>query len=272
MPAANDRLLANLTAVRGRIFDAAQAAGRNPDDVRLVAVTKYVDWSTTARLAALGQLDLGESRPQQLWAKAALLAEPDSDVAPSAEHGHLNPQNRPKLDVRWHLIGHLQRNKIRRTLPLVHLVHSGDSERLLTELDREVAAANREPLSVLIEVNVSGDAAKHGFAPDEMGRTDEDLRRTFDRLAKFKHLDVRGLMCMAGLDDDRIAARRDFARLRELRDRMQRAWSGRFTLAELSMGMSGDFEEAIAEGATIVRVGSALFEGCDGPAEATGGP
>jgi PLP dependent protein len=145
----------------------------------------------------------------------------------------------------------------------VHLLHSGDSDRLLAELDGEVAAAAKSPLAVLLEVNVSGEAAKHGFGADDFGRTEDELKRSADRLAALEHLDVRGLMCMAGLDDDPAAARRDFARLGELRDRLARAWSGRFTLAELSMGMSGDFEAAIAEGATIVRVGSALFEGCE---------
>jgi PLP dependent protein len=248
-----DRLLENLTAVRGRIADAARGAGRRPDDVRLVAVTKYVDAATSARLVALGQLDLGESRPQQLWEKAAALA---------------------GTNVRWHLIGHLQRNKVRRTLPLVHLLHSGDGDRLLAEMDHEMAAAGenppgeRAPLAVLLEVNISGEAAKHGFAPDALGRTDDELKRFAERLAEFKHLDIRGLMGMSGLDDDPAAARRDFARLRELHERLAGAWAGRFTLAELSMGMSGDFEAAIAEGATIVRVGSALFEGFDrdGPA------
>jgi len=251
MPASDNRLLANLTSVRRRIAEAALAAGRRPEDVRLVAVTKYVDVPTTARLAALGQLDLGESRPQQLWEKAAALAD-------SA--------------VRWHLIGHLQRNKVRRTLPFVHLLHSGDSRRLLEEVERETGAAGRPMLDVLLEVNVSGEEAKHGFAADDFGRTEDELQRTAEHLAALGHLNIRGLMCMAGLDNDPAAARRDFARLRELRERLQREWAGRFTPAELSMGMSGDFEAAIAEGATIVRVGSALFEGCDGPSEESGEP
>jgi uncharacterized pyridoxal phosphate-containing UPF0001 family protein len=191
----------NLIGVRGRIADAARAAGRSPAEVRLVAVTKYVDTATSAILVELGQTDLGESRPQQLWDKAAALG--------------------------------------------------------------ELAAASRETLDVLLEVNVSGEAAKHGFAIDEFGRTADDLQRTAEALAALSHLNIRGLMCMAGLDDDPAAARRDFARLREVRDRLRQSWSERFTLSELSMGMSGDFEAAVAEGATIVRVGSALFEGLD---------
>jgi pyridoxal phosphate enzyme (YggS family) len=229
-----ERIAANLAEVRERIAVAARAAGRSPGEVRLVAVTKYVDAATTRLLVDAGCTDLGESRPQQLWEKSALLND---------------------AGIRWHLIGHLQRNKVRRTVPLVYLVHSGDGLRLLEELDREAASlVGRPPLPVLLEVNVSGEAAKHGFAPD-------DLPRHAAALAALGHLEIRGLMAMAGLDDDPTSARRDFAGLRELRDRLRREWGGRFALDELSMGMSGDYEAAVAEGATLVRVGSALFQG-----------
>lgn len=228
-----ERLRANLAAVRDRIAVAATKSGRPPDAVRLVAVTKYVDAATTRALFDAGCADLGESRPQQLWEKAAAFHD---------------------LAARWHLIGHLQRNKIRRTLPLVHLIHSGDRLSLLDDLERERSAtAELPPLPILLEVNVSGEVAKHGFASDE-------LPRLLDALSGFKRLRIDGLMAMAGLDDDPAAARRQFAALRELRDRLRAEWSGRFALDELSMGMSGDFEAAIAEGATIVRIGSALFE------------
>lgn len=210
---------------------AATAAGRRAEDVRLVAVTKYVDAATTRLLVSAGCGDLGESRPQQLWDKHAALAD---------------------LDVRWHLIGHLQRNKVRRTAPLLHMLHSGDSLRLLSEIND--ARGDAAPLPVLLEVNVSGDAAKHGFSPIEV----EPL---LDDLSRLKRLEVRGLMCMAGLEGSAADARREFASLRELRDRLRNAWRGRFELDELSMGMSGDFEAAVAEGSTMVRVGSALFEG-----------
>lgn len=229
-----ERIAANLANVRERIAVAARPAGRSPDDVRLVAVTKYVDAATTQLLVDAGCYDLGESRPQQLWDKAAAL---------------------PDANIRWHFIGHLQRNKVRRTVPIVHLVHSGDSLRLLEELNREtIALSSPQKLPVLLEVNVSGEAAKHGFAADELSPLVESL-------AAFEHLEIQGLMAMAGLDDEPTAARHDFAKLRELRERLRRDWAGRFALNELSMGMSGDFEQAIAEGATLVRVGSALFEG-----------
>lgn len=231
---AASRIVANLADVQGRIAAAATQAGRRPEAVRLVAVTKYVDADMTRMLVDAGCRDMGEARPQQLWDKAAALAD---------------------LGIRWHLIGHLQRNKVRRTLPLVHLLHSGDSPRLLEEVDAE-RASQPAPLPVLLEVNVSGDAAKHGFAPD-------DVAPLAEALAKLTHLDVRGLMCMAGLEGNAADARREFAALRDLRDRLRREWSGRYTLDELSMGMSGDFEAAVAEGSTLVRVGSALFAGLD---------
>lgn len=234
MPTAAKLIAANLVAVRERITAAARAAGRDPAEVRLVAVTKYVDVATTRLLLEAGCHDLGESRPQLLWDKAEQLRD---------------------LPIRWHLIGHLQRNKIRRTLPLVHLIHGVDSLRLLEELEHEQAPhAERPALPVLLEVNVGGEAAKHGFAPDE-------VPALVDALARCQHLDVRGLMAMARLTNDADGARADFAKLRTLRERLRREWAGRFTLDELSMGMSGDFEAAIAEGATLVRIGSALFEG-----------
>jgi len=236
-----ERVAQNLAEVRERIAAAARAAGRDPQTVTLVAVTKYVDAATTQLVVDAGCLDLGESRPQQLWEKAAALS---------------------TAAVRWHLIGHLQRNKVRRTLPNVALIHSGDSLRLLEEINREAETAARDrPVPLLLEVNVSGEPAKHGFAPDA-------LPPLLDAIAALRQLDVRGLMAMARLDDDHAAARHDFAALRELRDRLRSAWHGRFSLDALSMGMSGDFEQAVAEGATIVRVGSALFEGLaiEGPA------
>lgn len=228
-----DRLQANLTAVRARMATAAIQSGRKADAVRLVAVTKYVDAATTRMFVDAGCADLGESRPQQLWDKAAALGD---------------------LPVRWHMIGHLQRNKLRRTVPLVHLLHSGDRVSLLEDLQRELSVSAERPLlPTLLEVNISGEEAKHGFAPDE-------LPQQLEMLSGFDRLKIDGLMAMAGLEDDDTATRRRFAQLRELRDRLRVEWAGRFALDELSMGMSGDFEAAIAEGATIVRVGSALFE------------
>jgi PLP dependent protein len=226
------RIADNLSEIRRRIAAAAARSGRPPEGVKLVAVTKYVGVSVIRDLVAAGCHDLGESRPQELWAKSAELADPS---------------------INWHLIGHLQRNKIDRTLPLVSLIHSVDSLRLSKSID-QAAAVLDVVVPILLEVNISGDSKKHGFTPDEMESRLVDIDE-FDRVQ------VRGLMTMAGREGDLDSARRDFARLRELRDQLRRDLPDGISLDDLSMGMSGDFEAAIEEGATIVRVGSALFEG-----------
>lgn len=230
------QITANLAAVQAHMADAAARSGRSASDVRLVAVTKYVSPEIAGLLVAAGCRDLGESRPQELWRKQAWFTEQASQPL-----------------VRWHLIGHLQRNKLARTVPLLTLLHSCDSLRLVEAL-APAAAAREAPLDVLLEVNVSGQAEKTGLPP-------ADVEPVLAALALAPALRCTGLMCMAGLDDDPDAARRDFAALRTLRDRLQQHWSGRCDLRELSMGMSGDFVAAIEEGATLVRIGSALFEG-----------
>jgi pyridoxal phosphate enzyme (YggS family) len=224
MDAIRQKLHSNLGAVEARIAKACDRAGRNRSDVTLVAVTKTVAPEIAALLPKLGVLDLGENRPQELWRKTALL-----------------PAN-----VRWHLIGHLQRNKIDKTLPLVHMIHSVDNARLLRSLEQEGPAAD-----ALIEVNVSGEASKHGFTPDE-------AMQLVPILKDLKRLRVRGLMTMAPLQDAELC-RPTFAALRQLRDRLRD--SGLSSIEQLSMGMSNDFEVAIEEGATLVRLGSVLFEG-----------
>lgn len=224
----------NVERIRERIAAAAARSGRQSSDVTLVAVAKYVDVATTRTLVECGCRVLGESRPQQLWEKATALSD---------------------LDPSWHLIGHLQRNKVKRTVPVVSLVESGDSVRLLDELNREVGErAIRLP--VLLDFNVSGDVSKHGFDTGE-------LERLADRLMSWPHLEFRGLMAMGGRTSDDHAVRAQFARVREVRDRLQDRVPSGIRLDDLSMGMSGDFEIAIEEGSTIVRVGSALFAGCD---------
>jgi hypothetical protein len=154
--------------------------------------------------------------------------------------------------IRWHMIGHLQRNKIRRTLPEVDMIHSGDSPRLLMAVDR-IAGELSLRMPMLLEVNISGEADKGGFAPEDV--------EGFLAAVELRHVEIRGLMAMASLEGGPDAARRDFRRLRRLRDRLRRSCPAAVDLSELSMGMSGDYEAAIEEGATIVRVGSALFEG-----------
>ncbi|MEX1042817.1 MAG: YggS family pyridoxal phosphate-dependent enzyme [Pirellulaceae bacterium] len=227
------RLAENLQAVQERIGSAAAKSGRTVDQVTLVGVTKYVDVETTRALLKLGLTELGESRPQQLWSKAEALSD--------------HP-------VRWHMIGNLQRNKAKRTIPLLSMLHSGDSLRLLQAASDSVSPG--QALKALLEVNISGDANKHGFGP-------EDLLRDLPEIAKTPHIQVIGLMAMGSLAGGREGTRRDFASLREFRDRLRGECPPEISLDQLSMGMSDDYDIAIEEGATMVRVGSALFEGMD---------
>jgi pyridoxal phosphate enzyme (YggS family) len=237
----------NLHRVRERIARAAESAGRRADEITLVGVTKYVDIQQASELVAAGCHDLGESRPQELWKKAD-----DLTIKRAAGSTLTVPSVQP---IHWHLIGHLQRNKVARTLPLVTLIHSVDSERLVTELnDVCVTGHGILPIvDILLEVNTSGEAAKHGLEPDDV----EPLLQT---LPKYPRVYVLGLMTMAALEGGPTVAARNFASLRELRDKLKPTNCANVALNELSMGMSDDFEIAIKEGATIVRVGSALWE------------
>jgi hypothetical protein len=226
------RLAENIRSVRDRISLAAARAGRAEAGVTLVAVTKRAPVDLARALVEQGELDLGENYPQELWSKAEALAD---------------------LPVRWHHIGHLQGNKARRTLPLVRMVHAVDSLKLLLSLDELAASLGlADPPAVCLQVNTSSEPSKHGW-------TEEDVLRDSAAIAGVRHIPVVGLMTMAPLGTEGESARPYFAGLRELRDRLARELG--HELPHLSMGMSGDFEAAIGEGATLVRVGSALFEG-----------
>ncbi|MFN0195322.1 MAG: YggS family pyridoxal phosphate-dependent enzyme [Planctomycetaceae bacterium] len=224
-------LRANLTAVTRRIHAACIRSGRPVDSVRLVAVTKMANVVWIRELVALGQTDLAENRPQQLLDRAAQL----------------------EGSIVWHQIGTLQRNKIRKVLPVADWIHSVDSLALLSDIDRIAGELNLRP-NLLLQVNVSGEASKQGFEP-------ELLFEQSDRLTAFAHVSIRGLMTMAPLVDDPESVRHVFRALREFRDRLVERSHRRLELDELSMGMSGDYEVAIEEGATMVRIGSAIFEG-----------
>lgn len=222
----------NLDAIRARIESAARRSGRVPETVTLVAVTKKCSVNQVRSLVEAGVADLGENYPQELWRKAEALRV----LAPP---------------VRWHLIGHLQTNKARRTFPVVKMIHAVDSLKLLRVLDALARELPDAP-SVCLQVNTSGEETKHGWAPDQ-------VLQEADEIAACRTIRVVGLMTIAGLGDDAQSARSCFARLRQTRDALRQRTG--LSLPELSMGMSGDFEGAIEEGATIVRVGSALFEG-----------
>jgi pyridoxal phosphate enzyme (YggS family) len=231
--ALTQRLAGCLAAVEERLRAACARAGRRREDVTLVAVTKTVPPEVAALLPGLGVTDLGESRPQELWRKAAAVS-----------------------GARWHLVGHLQRNKVERTLPLVCRVHSVDSPRLLEAVEAACAASGWT-LPALLEVNASGESSKHGFAP-------ADVPGLATAVRSLRHVRVEGLMTMAAPEDDPECCRPTFVALRRLRDELQELLGADHPLPHLSMGMSNDFEVAVEEGATLVRLGTVLFEGLRG--------
>lgn len=225
-----------LDQIRGRIAEAAARSARASAQVTLIAVTKTVPADVVAGAVAEGILDLGENRVQEAESKIALEG---------------------LAGVRWHLIGHLQGNKAARAVALFDRIHSLDSLALAESVSRRAIAAGRR-MPVLIEVNVSGEATKYGVTPDGLASLAESI-------APLEGIAFDGLMTVGALVERPEDARAGFARLRELRDETARR-IGR-PLPHLSMGMSGDFEVAVEEGSTLVRVGTALF----GPRQAAPG-
>lgn len=219
-------IASNLAGVRERMARAAARAGRD-DPVELVVVTKTWPAEVVREVLASGPVTLGENKVQEAEEKIAQL--PAGPV--------------------WHLVGHLQRNKARKAIELFEAIHSIDSARLARRLSELAGGLNRR-LQVYLQVNAAGERTKSGFE-------EEELRSALDELLALPHLEVRGLMCIPPPVEDPEEARPAFRALRELRDELQQQ-SGRL-LPGLSMGMSDDFEVAIEEGATIVRVGSAIF-------------
>lgn len=224
-----ERLANNLTLVKTKIQAACSRASRSPDDVTLLAVTKTVSVEVVASLVDLGLTRFGENRAQVGAEKVAVL---------------------DKAEVEWHFIGHLQRNKVKHVLPGFRVFHSIDSLRLAKTLAEEAVKKKCE-IEVFVEVNVSGEASKHGVAPD-------DAFALAEYLASQSGVSLRGLMTMAPICSDVEQTRPVFRRLRELRDSII-ARTG-IALPDLSMGMSNDFEIAIEEGATVIRLGSVLFQ------------
>ena len=217
----------NLCRVRTIIEDACERAGRNPDEVRLIAVSKTMEAETVRQAFDAGQRLFGENREQELSAKA--------DALPP--------------EARWHFIGHLQRNKVRPVLARAHCIHSVDRMSLLQRIDR-VAGEMDIRVPVLIQVNVSGEESKFGLPP-------EQAEAVVEKAVELSNVRCDGLMTMAPFGAASAELHRVFAALRNLRDRLGNRLQN--PLPELSMGMSADYSEAIEEGATLVRVGSAIF-------------
>lgn len=232
-------LAENVARVSDEVAAACDAAGRPAESVRLVAVTKYVEPEVIRALLDLGVREIAENRVQQHVRRVAELSEHPPATG-----------NRPH----WHFVGHLQRNKVSQLLRSgVALLHAIDSPRLATELSEQAARLDMQ-VDGLIEVNVSGEASKYGCAPD-------DVEALATQFVAAPNLRLSGLMTMAPLDDDPAAARPHFARLRTILEKLRDQGVVPESCRELSMGMSGDFPAAIAEGATLVRIGSSLFDG-----------
>lgn len=233
-------IAANLAAVRRAIAEAAHAARRDPADVRLVAVSKTFPAADVREAVAAGQRDFGENRVQEGLDKIDKI-EPIAGLA----------AGKPSAALEWHLIGHLQSNKAAKAARAFHWIHSVDSRDLVGRLDRAAAEAGVRP-QVLVQVDLAHEATKSGA---DVATVPDVVRATLDSRA----LDLRGFMIVPPIPTDPEDSRPWFRQLRDLRDRLVADGTPAARLTELSMGMSHDFAVAIAEGATIIRVGTAIF-------------
>ena len=226
-----------LTEIRGRIASAARSAGRDPDSVRLVAVSKTFPLESIHEAFAAGQRDFGENRVQEALQK---IEQALQKAGGSADQS-----------IRWHLLGHLQTNKARKAAPAFAMIQSVDSVELVHKLDQAAADSGHAP-ELLIQVDLAGEATKYGATPAQ-------VPRLFDAAAACRAARVVGLMTLPPWPETPEDSRPWFRQLRDLRDEWQASGVPASMLRELSMGMSGDFEVAIQEGATMVRVGTAIF-------------
>jgi pyridoxal phosphate enzyme (YggS family) len=218
----------NLNSVRERIKSAALRAGRKAEDITLVCVVKEADIEGMREAIAGGITDIGENTVQAALAKYAIFGGESA--------------------LRWHFIGHLQTNKVKNAVRIFNLIHSVDSIRLAEAIQKEAEKLDKTQ-EILLQVNVSGEESKYGLSPAE-------IKEVLQAIRGMKNLALTGLMTIAPYSDNAKDLRRYFRKLRELRDGLARSYSG---IRHLSMGMSGDFEVAIEEGADIVRIGTAIF-------------
>jgi pyridoxal phosphate enzyme (YggS family) len=220
-------ILDNLERVREQIAQAAAKAGRDVKDVELVAIAKTHPAEKVREAVEAGQTLFGENRVQEARAKIPELSS----------------------NIRWHFVGHLQKNKVRQALPLFEMIHSVDSLTLAQDINRIAEEEGLYPW-VLLEVNVAGEGSKFGFAPD-------DLREQMEALLALPRLSIEGLMCIPPLAVESEDSQKFFVQVRELRDSLEKEFN--MKLPQLSMGMTQDFPIGIQEGATLVRVGTAIF-------------
>ena len=242
LPAIGAALRERYESVRARIAAAARRGGRSPESVALVVVSKTASLEQVRELVGLGQVDFGENRVQQLVQRAAQIAE---FLARRRE------LQRTPCTVRWHMIGRLQRNKVKKAVEHSRLIHSVDSMRLAEEIE-SCATKREEPVDVLVEVNVSGEESKAGISPPA-------VRHIVAQIDTMVNVRPRGLMCMAPLKSSEAECRGIFERCRELLEDVRRSGAGGERFDLLSMGMSNDFELAVECGANLVRIGSAIL-------------
>jgi len=219
----------NIQHVQARIAETCHRISRNPEEVKIVAVTKFVPVERMIEAIDAGIATVGENRVQEAWQKYQSLDRP----------------------VHWHMIGHLQSNKVKRALQFAEMIQSVDSIHLAEEIQRQAEKQERT-VDVLVQVNTSGEASKFGFSPEE-------ALDAVGRIVELQNLRVQGLMTIGAFSTDAAVVRPCFEQLRELRGRINAFLESVDKLRELSMGMTNDFELAIEEGATIVRIGRSIF-------------
>lgn len=220
----------NILAVRQRIDDACRRAGRNPNEVTLIAVTKAFDSTRITEAVREGVCDIGENFVQELLGKREQVLDGN---------------------IRWHFIGHVQTNKVKSLVEVVHLIHSVDSYRVAEEVEKRASKVGRT-VDVLLEVKTTGEATKYGVPPEE-------AKALVKKIAPFEHVRIRGLMTIGPFSPDPEESRPCFRKLRELSENIAAQSIENVEMTHLSMGMTNDFEVAVEEGATLVRLGTALF-------------
>ena len=225
-----NKLRENIEKVKEKMLESASRAKRKIEDITLVVVTKTVSAAIIENCVSLGIKNIGENKVQDAKEKFDMI----SDL----------------YDVKWHLIGHLQKNKVKSALSIFDFFHSIDSFELAEEIDKRAS----KKIPILLQANVSGEETKHGFSS-------EKLEREIEKIMSLPNIEIRGLMTMAPLTEDAQICRKCFSELRELKEKLNSKYSDKLNMEHLSMGMSQDFEIAIEEGATMIRVGSSIFEG-----------
>ena len=219
----------NLKRIQDNIAAACARSGRNPEDIHIIAVTKTVGVPQIEEAIEAGIRIIGENRVQEAWTKFQQVSEP----------------------VSWHIIGHLQTNKVKRALQFANIIHSVDSQHLAEEIDRRAAEQNKRA-NIFVEVNTSGEESKFGLTPD-------NTLEFISCLSSLKNINITGLMTIGAFLPDPEQVRPCFRKLKELQDKISLHSFENVTLEHLSMGMTNDYQVAIEEGATLVRIGRGLF-------------